>query len=78
MALTTLVPHNPDQVYTYVGSKYDPDVDSADCDRLLECLEPAAAGDISADCCCCVEFEAGAVKADWQGSQRFVVLRRGV
>jgi putative DNA primase/helicase len=36
-----LVPHDPNQVYTYVGSKYDPDVDSADCDRLLECLEPA-------------------------------------
>ncbi|MEG4914826.1 DUF5906 domain-containing protein, partial [Microcoleus sp. B7-D4] len=37
----SLVPHDPSQVYTYVGSKYDPDVDSADCDRLLECLEPA-------------------------------------
>ncbi|MEG3906518.1 DUF5906 domain-containing protein [Microcoleus sp. w2-18bC1] len=37
----SLVPHDPNQVYTYVGSKYDPDVDSADCDRLLECLEPA-------------------------------------
>jgi putative DNA primase/helicase len=37
----SLVPHDPNQIYTYVGSKYDPDVDSADCDRLLECLEPA-------------------------------------
>ncbi|MEG4990297.1 DUF5906 domain-containing protein, partial [Microcoleus sp. BR0-C5] len=37
----SLVPHDPNQVYTYVGSKYDPGVDSADCDRLLECLEPA-------------------------------------
>ena len=36
-----LGPHDPNQVYTYVASKYDPDVDSADCDRLLECLEPA-------------------------------------
>ncbi|MBE9163484.1 DUF3854 domain-containing protein [Tychonema sp. LEGE 06208] len=37
----SLVPHDPNQVYTYVGSEYKPDVDSADCDRLLECLEPA-------------------------------------
>jgi putative DNA primase/helicase len=37
----TLVPHNPKQVYTYVGCKYDPDIDPTDCDRLLECLEPS-------------------------------------
>jgi putative DNA primase/helicase len=37
----TLVPHNPMQVYTYVGCKYDPDIDPTDCDRLLECLEPS-------------------------------------
>jgi putative DNA primase/helicase len=37
----TLHPHNSDQIYTYVGGKYDPDIDPRDCDRLLECLEPA-------------------------------------
>jgi putative DNA primase/helicase len=37
----TLVPHDPKQVYTYVGCKYDPTIDPADCDRLLECLEPS-------------------------------------
>jgi len=37
----SLVPHNPKHVYTYVGCKYDPAVDSTDCDRLLECLEPS-------------------------------------
>ncbi|AFZ09215.1 hypothetical protein Osc7112_4949 [Oscillatoria nigro-viridis PCC 7112] len=37
----SLVPHNPNQVYTYVGCKYDPDIDPTDCDRLLECLEPS-------------------------------------
>lgn len=36
-----LVPHNQDQVYTYIGCRYDPNIDSADCDRLLECLEPS-------------------------------------
>jgi len=36
----TLVPHSPDKTYTYVGCKYDPDIDTTDCDRLLECLEP--------------------------------------
>ena len=36
----TLAPHDPRQVYTYVGCKYDPDIDPAD-DRLLECLEPS-------------------------------------
>jgi putative DNA primase/helicase len=35
----TLVPHDPKQVYTYVGCKYDPNIDPTDCDRLLECLE---------------------------------------
>jgi len=35
----TLVPHSPDKIYTYVGCKYDPDIDTTDCDRLLECLE---------------------------------------
>ncbi|MEG4395844.1 DUF5906 domain-containing protein [Microcoleus sp. BROC3] len=35
----SFVPHDPNQVYTYVGCKYDPDIDSTDCDRLLECLE---------------------------------------
>jgi putative DNA primase/helicase len=37
----TLVPHDPKQVYTYVGCKYDLNIDSTDCDRLLECLEPS-------------------------------------
>jgi putative DNA primase/helicase len=37
----TLLPHDPKQVYTYVGCKYDPNIDAADCDRLLECLEPS-------------------------------------
>ncbi|MEG4535396.1 DUF5906 domain-containing protein [Microcoleus sp. D2_18a_D3] len=36
----TLVPHSPDKIYTYVGCKYDPDIDTTDCDRLLKCLEP--------------------------------------
>jgi len=37
----SLVPHDPKNIYTYVGCTYDPDIDAADCDRLLECLEPA-------------------------------------
>ncbi|MCC3531962.1 MAG: DUF3854 domain-containing protein [Microcoleus sp. PH2017_22_RUC_O_B] len=37
----SLVPHDPKQVYTYVGCTYDPDIDATDCDRLLECLEPS-------------------------------------
>ena len=37
----SLAPHDPKQVYTYVGCTYDPDIDATDCDRLLECLEPA-------------------------------------
>jgi len=37
----TLVPHDPKQVYTYVGCKYNPNIDLTDCDRLLECLEPS-------------------------------------
>jgi len=36
-----LVPHDPKQVYTYVGCKYDPHIDLTDGDRLLECLEPS-------------------------------------
>jgi putative DNA primase/helicase len=36
-----LVPHDPKRVYTYVGCKYDPNIDPTDCDRLLECLEPS-------------------------------------
>ncbi|WP_341737189.1 DUF3854 domain-containing protein [Microcoleus sp. CAWBG640] len=36
----SLVRHDPNQVYTYVGCKYDPNIDPTDCDRLLECLEP--------------------------------------
>jgi putative DNA primase/helicase len=36
-----LVPHDPKQVYTYVGCKYDANIDPANCDRLLECLEPS-------------------------------------
>ncbi|MEG4485659.1 DUF3854 domain-containing protein [Microcoleus sp. D2_18a_B4] len=34
-------PHDPNNIYTYVGCKYDPTIDPADCDRLLECLEPS-------------------------------------
>ena len=37
----TLVPHHHKRVYTYVGCRYDSDIDPADCDRLLECLEPS-------------------------------------
>ncbi|MGB7891058.1 MAG: CHC2 zinc finger domain-containing protein, partial [Microcoleus sp.] len=36
-----LLPHDPEKVYTYVGCKYDPDIDPANCDRLLKCLEPS-------------------------------------
>ncbi|MEZ2238113.1 DUF5906 domain-containing protein [Microcoleus sp.] len=36
----TITPHDPKHVYTYIGGKYDPDIDATDCDRLLECLEP--------------------------------------
>jgi putative DNA primase/helicase len=36
----TITPHDPKQVYTYIGGKYDPDIDATDCDRLLECLDP--------------------------------------
>src|SRR4028118_1252961 len=36
-----LVPHDPKNIYTYVGCKYDPHIDLTDCDRLLECLEPS-------------------------------------
>src|SRR4028118_2260897 len=37
----TLVPHDPKQVYTYVGCKYDPNIDPTNGNRLLECLEPS-------------------------------------
>jgi putative DNA primase/helicase len=36
-----LVPHDPKNVYTYVGCKYDPGIDRAHNNRLLECLEPS-------------------------------------
>jgi phage/plasmid-associated DNA primase len=36
-----LQPHNPKNIYTYVGCKFDPNISPADCDRLLECLEPS-------------------------------------
>ncbi|MEK0188174.1 DUF5906 domain-containing protein [Microcoleus anatoxicus] len=36
----TFTPHSSEQIYTYVGGKYDPDIDVTECDRLLECLEP--------------------------------------
>jgi putative DNA primase/helicase len=36
-----LVPHDPKNIYTYVGCKYDPHIDLTDCERLLECLEPS-------------------------------------
>ncbi|MEG4840974.1 DUF5906 domain-containing protein [Microcoleus sp. B9-D4] len=36
----SLVRHSPDKIYTYVGCKYDPNVNPSDCDRLLECLDP--------------------------------------
>ena len=36
-----LVPHDPKNIYTYVGCKYDPNIDLTDCERLLECLEPS-------------------------------------
>jgi putative DNA primase/helicase len=36
----TLVPHDPKQIYTYVGCKYDPNINPTYCDRLLQCLEP--------------------------------------
>jgi len=37
----SLVPHEPKYIYTYVGCKYDPDINSANFYRLMECLEPA-------------------------------------
>jgi putative DNA primase/helicase len=36
-----LQPHDPKNIYTYVGCKFDPSISPADCDRLLECLEPS-------------------------------------
>jgi putative DNA primase/helicase len=36
----SLVPHEPRHIYTYVGCKYDPDINPANCYRLLECLAP--------------------------------------
>jgi putative DNA primase/helicase len=36
-----LLPHSPNQVYTYVGCTYNPEIDATDGDRLLECLEPS-------------------------------------
>jgi putative DNA primase/helicase len=36
-----LMPHDAKQVYTYVGCKYDPNIDPTNGDRLLECLEPS-------------------------------------
>jgi putative DNA primase/helicase len=36
-----LVPHDPKNIYTYVGCKYDPNIDLTEGDRLLECLEPS-------------------------------------
>ena len=36
-----LVPHDPKNIYTYVGCKYDPNIDLTNGDRLLECLEPS-------------------------------------
>jgi len=36
-----LVPHDPKQVYIYVGCKYEPNIDLTNGDRLLECLEPS-------------------------------------
>jgi putative DNA primase/helicase len=36
-----LVPHDPKNIYTYVGCKYDPHIDLTNGDRLLECLEPS-------------------------------------
>ena len=37
----SLVPHEPRHIYTYVGCKYDPDIDPVNFYRLMECLEPA-------------------------------------
>jgi putative DNA primase/helicase len=37
----SLMPHEPKYIYTYVGCKYDPDIDPANFYRLMECLEPA-------------------------------------
>ena len=36
-----LARHSPDKIYTFVGCKYDPNVNPSDCERLLQCLEPA-------------------------------------
>ena len=36
-----LVAHDPRNIYTYVGCKYDPHIHATDCDRLLQCLEPS-------------------------------------
>ena len=37
----SLVPHEPKYIYTYVGCKYDPDINPVNFYRLMECLEPA-------------------------------------
>jgi putative DNA primase/helicase len=37
-----LVPHNPNEIYTYVTEiEFDPKADPSDCDRMLSCLEPS-------------------------------------
>ncbi|MEC5033329.1 MAG: DUF5906 domain-containing protein, partial [Oscillatoria sp. PMC 1051.18] len=41
-ATRKLVPHDPDQYYTYEPiATYDPKADSTNCDKLLSCLDPA-------------------------------------
>jgi putative DNA primase/helicase len=37
----SLIPHDPKQVYTFIGCKYDPHADPKNGDRVLECLEPS-------------------------------------
>jgi putative DNA primase/helicase len=36
-----LLRHDPKNIYTYVGCKYEPSIDATDCEILLECLEPS-------------------------------------
>lgn len=41
-AQAVLHKHKPSEIYTYVaGFAYEPNIDGGECDRLLECLEPA-------------------------------------
>jgi len=65
-----LVPHDPKQIYTYVGCKYDPNIDLTDCDRLKRVFGTLAARNFLANCCRCTQPETGSLKVDGAGSER--------